>query len=963
MKKEVMFLFLILVFSNLVLAECLSSDQLIMRLQNPQDSIVSLWDAYTPSGGTQDCPSGMISYWTFDGNSLNDFEGTNHLSVIPTGNSAQFSDGNINNAIGIKNKEYYLEVADNPTLDITGSLTMEAWVYMQTWDGSGKKYIISKDSTDSDEDYAIFFNGGYLKCKIDKLNGGAKVVQKTVSSLDVFRTSGWHHIACTYDKQAGSLILYFDGVVKDTAPPFTGFELQTNDLSLKIGKDCEDEDSAMKLDEVALYNVALSSSQISEHYNNIKNYCPSTESQNIYFSNEICYNEIWGEDFISVDPHFESTPCDSSNAILWLQNSQGSEITLTPSSTFSIPICYGNLVCNARTAGTCYPNLEKPILKLNSKTSSTTASISTGNGAYDLCCSSGPGFTGAYWGDLLQGAQIGNADLNDTVKLNVIGKEFLGKTLRYEIYKNNFWWKDKLIVSETSENNFIIWKMNESGTFYFNATIVGESNNKTVYSQSFLTVSNTVDNSLPYIELQKPVDKQIYPLNSQINFSIIVKDIDSILDYSWDFGDGNTKIGTSLEAKNFAIDNFHTYTTAGQKNIILKITEDNKLISQKRISISIPDLTATNSKNILAYIDFPNFKPDASSEIFQTNLAGFNAESSFAYTATLSSGITQISCVMGACPAKTDGCFTCTGTPSAGCQTGCKIDITSTYLPYNTANFSWTFYKLETSPVFDFITSNLGLYNLSRRFSYGLHSAILNILIGTFSSQNNITFQTGGCSPVDKKTFTDGEGTIFNTRDSGICGNYDPACCEDGYTCRSESEGSETKTCLPIIVDANIEYCADYNAQDKCNEDANGIGDEDNLEWIDFGHCGGIVNDYRQICKNCTWDNDECVFYIEQEYVDPTEEEIPDYFCSISSTSDGNCEIDDFISYLSSATLRDETGKEITDELIREETGCVNKTESEIPCPTQTELGFFGFTQFVICILGIFLVYFLFRRK
>ena len=370
MKKEVIILFFVLVFSNFVLAECSDDSQLIMRLQNPTNSLVSEWDGHTEISGVPDCPQGMISYWNFDNLNLQDSKGTNHLSVIPAGSSAKYFSGKINNAIGIKNKEYYLEVADNPTLDITGSLTMEAWVYMEKWESPlslGKMYILTKNgASDSYDDYAMFFNSNDIRCRIDKESGADQTLSVSMSSLGIKDTSGWHHLACVYDKSAGKLKLYFDGV-NDVArtKTFSSFSVQTNTDPLNIGKDIQQGTNVVKIDEVALYNTALSDSKILEHFSNSKSYCTSTESQTIYFENKICYNELFNEKIYNLqDPHYDSTPCNSSNAILWLKDSRGSQLNLQQTAEFSIPICYGDLVCEARDSGNCLAN-ENVSIKIN----------------------------------------------------------------------------------------------------------------------------------------------------------------------------------------------------------------------------------------------------------------------------------------------------------------------------------------------------------------------------------------------------------------------------------------------------------------------------------------------------------------------------------------------------------------------------------------------------------------------
>ncbi len=962
MKKELVILFFILVFSNLVFADC-SDDQLIMRLQNPTNSLVSEWDGRTEiSGGPPDCPQGLISYWTFDDLNLQDFKGTNHLSVIPAGSSAKYSSGKINNAIGIKDKEYYLEVADNPTLDITGSLTMEAWVYMEKWESPlslGKMYILTKNgASDSYDDYAMFFHANDVRCRVDKESGADQTLSVSMSSLGIKDTSGWHHLACVYDKSAGKLKLYLNGVNNVArTKTFSSFSVQTNTDPLYIGKDIQQGTNVVKIDEVALYNTALSDSKILEHFSNSNSYCISTESQIIYFENKICYNEIFGNFYTLQDPHHATC----TNPILWLQDSRGSQVSLVSSSTFSIPVCYGDLICEARTS--CLAN-ERPLIKINSKTSSTTASLPDGAGTFNLCCRSGAGISLAYWSNLISNTEISTADLNDVVKLNVQGVEFEGKEIEYRIVKNGApswnpvnWFPSQVAVFSSEDSR--TWEASESGTFYFTANIVGKTDQAI---SGNLVVSSPENNAIPVIQILKPLNKQIYPLNEPLDFSIKIEDPDSVLDYYLDFGDGDSDLGDSLDAVGGVLNLFHSYSTAGQKNILFNVTGGENLWIQKKISISIPDISLSTRKNILSYIDMPTWKSNGGLEVFETNRAGFDAQSSFGYTASLSSGNTQMTCIMGACPTKTDGCFPCSSTAD-GCSSGCKINIASAplnnYLP---ANFSWTISRIESgTTTSEFLNSSFGFYNFSRILRFGSHLAELEILMDTYSSHNKIKFQTGGCSE-DRKIFTDGEGNDYETILEGICGTYDDKCCENGFTCQNDPEHPGMMTCLPKRVDPVIVYCSDYKDKDSCNEDASGVGEEGELEWINFEKCGEEINSYLQNCIGCKWTN-KCEFYVDPQYINPSVPEEPDYTCSVSTTSDGNCDSgNDFVNVKSDATLY-EDGVATSDLLLMEKYNCVDKFENKIPCPSKANLPFFGFTQFIICLLGIFLIYFLIRKK
>ena len=122
-----------------------------------------------------------------------------------------------------------------------------------TWEfttgtGTGTtKAIISK----GDDAYRIEID--------DDLNVTGYINNKSVTSQV---TKAWHHVALTYDKDAGGtdeIKLYIDGVLKDTADYSSA--INTNSSVLKIGYKIPG-----KIDNVAIYDEAIPFAQIQQHY-------------------------------------------------------------------------------------------------------------------------------------------------------------------------------------------------------------------------------------------------------------------------------------------------------------------------------------------------------------------------------------------------------------------------------------------------------------------------------------------------------------------------------------------------------------------------------------------------------------------------------------------------------------------------------------------------------------------------
>jgi hypothetical protein len=118
----------------------------------------------------------------------------------------------------------YIEIADNPALDIADELTIGAWVNMRSYP-SELHTIVSKDWN-----YEFHINSSGQVYWWWNDSSGVTQSLTTAASIGL---NQWHHIAVVYE--SGSQTIYVDGDVWATAG-FTG-TLRLNDLPLFIGTD------------------------------------------------------------------------------------------------------------------------------------------------------------------------------------------------------------------------------------------------------------------------------------------------------------------------------------------------------------------------------------------------------------------------------------------------------------------------------------------------------------------------------------------------------------------------------------------------------------------------------------------------------------------------------------------------------------------------------------------------------
>src|SRR3989339_830900 len=199
--------------------------------------------------------AGTVAEWHFDegtGSSASDSSGNSNTGTL-TGSPA-WVDGKIGKSLQFDGLNTYVRVADSNILDLTTGISVEAWVKCGdiSQDGSTRRVL----------DKGAYLIGASDKAYFKILKGGvASEVLKTWTSADV---NVWHHIVGAYDGAA--MKLYQDGVkVAETA---TTGNIDTNTTALNIGRQPSGAGRFSGIiDEVKIYNRALTDAEVLSHYN------------------------------------------------------------------------------------------------------------------------------------------------------------------------------------------------------------------------------------------------------------------------------------------------------------------------------------------------------------------------------------------------------------------------------------------------------------------------------------------------------------------------------------------------------------------------------------------------------------------------------------------------------------------------------------------------------------------------
>jgi outer membrane lipoprotein-sorting protein len=198
----------------------------------------------------------LVGWWKFDestGTIASDSSGNGNNGTLKGNPVWRPQGGKTGGAIELSGKGDYVEISNESAFDITGQITVSAWVNItdvpQEWTG-----IVTKG--DSAWRLSTSFAKNVFHFGVsarDYLNG-----QTTVDS------GQWHNVVDVYDGQ--KISIYVDGKL-DASMPRTG-PIATNDFPVCIGENIELKGRCFHglIDDVRIYNYALSENEIVELY-------------------------------------------------------------------------------------------------------------------------------------------------------------------------------------------------------------------------------------------------------------------------------------------------------------------------------------------------------------------------------------------------------------------------------------------------------------------------------------------------------------------------------------------------------------------------------------------------------------------------------------------------------------------------------------------------------------------------
>jgi hypothetical protein len=223
--------------------------------------------------------AGLVAAYSFDegsGTTVADASGNGNTGTISNATWVQGKYGNGLQFTGATNS--YVSVPDAASLDLTTAVTLEAWVNPSSLASPGSSdwcAPIAKDhptSAANDISYALYAAAGTGTPPAEHVLVSSG--DKGVSASSNLALNAWTFLASTYD--GANLKIYVNGTLI-TSKAQTGQIVEVN-APLKIGGDWDSEMFTGVIDEVRVYNMALTQAQIQTDMNTPIDGLPPTVS-------------------------------------------------------------------------------------------------------------------------------------------------------------------------------------------------------------------------------------------------------------------------------------------------------------------------------------------------------------------------------------------------------------------------------------------------------------------------------------------------------------------------------------------------------------------------------------------------------------------------------------------------------------------------------------------------------------
>jgi streptogramin lyase len=218
------------------------------------------------TGTRRQVASCLVSYWSAEGNANDAVDGNNGTLVGYQPSDTTFAPGESGQAFNLDGTDDSISVPDAPSLDLTGSVSVDAWVNVGAFNPF-ESWIAGKTSKGGNYQLLLTSDG---RAAFYIFNSGNSSYVGAIGSTHL--TPGvFYNLAGTYDQASGNLSVYVNGALDGTnsvAPGTVDENTNNNFTTFQIGGlegfgyPGDPQLFNGQIDDVSLYNRALAGTEV-----------------------------------------------------------------------------------------------------------------------------------------------------------------------------------------------------------------------------------------------------------------------------------------------------------------------------------------------------------------------------------------------------------------------------------------------------------------------------------------------------------------------------------------------------------------------------------------------------------------------------------------------------------------------------------------------------------------------------
>jgi len=215
--------------------------------------------------------SGLVGYWTFDGADVTDkvYDKSgqgNHGYFYGGATTTAKVKGKIGQALKFDGVDDRVNAGNISAWDLAGTDHSFSLWFKASIDNTGSDFLLDRFSGGTPGAGYLISLGTNGRLSLDERADGGDSIAKNDTSKN-YRDNAWHHVIGIVNTSSKTGTLYVDGVNKGS-DSYTGNLINQNE-SLTLGSDSSDSTYIYSglIDEVRIYNRALSASEVKSLYN------------------------------------------------------------------------------------------------------------------------------------------------------------------------------------------------------------------------------------------------------------------------------------------------------------------------------------------------------------------------------------------------------------------------------------------------------------------------------------------------------------------------------------------------------------------------------------------------------------------------------------------------------------------------------------------------------------------------